>query len=133
MFVTPERVTRITGYEGITLKDIAIAQTMLEAYIGRMEARVTDADDKEIMAVATAYQAVYVKMDSIRVFELAKVDQIVQDSNMIRYKTGDEDSPFIAPLAVMAMRNLTWRRSTSVKIGRGMNARPWPEYDWKRD
>lgn len=133
MFVTPERVTRITGYENITLQDVATAQSMLEANMGRMEARITDADDLEIMAKATAYQTVYLKSDPLRVFETAQVDQIQQDSAGLSYKQGDWDSPFIAPLARMAMRHLSWRRSHGIAVGRGRNARRRGLYDWKRD
>lgn len=133
MFVTPERVMRITGYENITLQDVATAQNMLEAYLGRMEARITDADDLEIMAKATAYQTVYIKADDNHVFEQARVEQIQQDSSAISYRTNDWESPFIAPLAAMAMRHLSWRRSHGITTGRGRNARRRSLYDWKRD
>ena len=132
MFVTPERVNRITGYENITLQDIAIAQSMLEANCGRTEARINDGDDKEIMAKATAYQTVYLKADPLKVFEQARVDQIQQDSAAVSYKPGDYDSPFIAPLAIMAMRNLSWKRSRGVRFGRGHNFGRGT-YDWKKD
>lgn len=133
MFITPERVMRLTGYENITLQDVAIAQGMLESYTGRMEARITDADDLELMAKATAYQCVYLKADTNHIFEQARVDSIQQDSSAVNYKPGDFDSPFIAPYALMAMKNLSWKRSHSIGFGRGKNARGRRVYDWKRD
>lgn len=133
MFITPDRVKKLTGYENITLQDVSIAQGMLEAYTGRMEARITDADDLEIMAKATAYQTVYLKADTNHIFEQARVDSIQQDSAAINYKPGDYDSPFIAPYALMAMKNLSWKRSHSIGFGRGKNARGRRLYDWKRD
>lgn len=133
MFITPDRVTKLTGYENITLQDVAIAQGMLEAYTGRMEARIVDADDLEIMAKATAYQTVYLKADTNHIFEQARVDSIQQDSSAVNYKPGDFDSPFIAPYALMAMKNLSWKRSHSIGFGRGKNARGRRVYDWKRD
>ena len=133
MFITPDRVTKLTGYENITLQDVAIAQGMLESYTGRMEARITDADDLELMAKATAYQTVYLKADTNHIFEQARVDSIQQDSSAVNYKPGDYDSPFIAPYALMAMKNLSWKRSHSIGFGRGKNARGRRVYDWKRD
>lgn len=133
MFITPDRVKKLTGYENITLQDVSIAQGMLEAYTGRMEARIIDADDLEIMAKATAYQTVYLKADTNHIFEQARVDSIQQDSAAINYKPGDYDSPFIAPYALMAMKNLSWKRSHSIGFGRGKNARGRRLYDWKRD
>lgn len=117
MYVTPDRAKRITGYE-LTLQDISIAQSIIETYTGRMEATVDDADDLELMAKATSYQAAYLKNDSNRVFEQAAVDSIVQDASAINFKPGDYTSPFVAPLAVMALRQLTWKKSRSIKIGR---------------
>lgn len=133
MFITPERVARLTGYENITLQDVAIAQGMLESYTGRMEARITDADDIELMAKATAYQTVYLKADTNHIFEQARVDSIQQDSAAVNYKPNDYDSPFIAPYALMAMKNLSWRRSHGIRFGRGKNAPGNWRYDWKRD
>lgn len=115
MFVTSEQVKKYTGYD-VDLSDINIAQAMIEAYIGRGESRVSDADDLEVLGLATAYQTVYIKSDPNRVFEQAATKSISQDTSSINFNM-DMDSPFIAPLAMLSMRNLSWRKSRSVQIG----------------
>lgn len=118
MFITQDRVKKITGYENITTEDIYIAQMIVETYAGRSEAKIDDADDFEILAKATAYQAVYLKADPNNVFEQIAVQSIVQDSSVISFKAGDENSPWVAPLAVMACKQLSWKRSRSIRMGK---------------
>lgn len=128
MFVTPEQVKKYTAYT-VELADILIGQKMIEAYIGRGESKVTDADDIENVSLAVAYQTVYIKADPNRVFEQASVSSIVQDSSAINFD--DEDAPFIAPLAKIALRNVSWKKSRSITIGR--ISRRERVLEWKKD
>lgn len=131
MFINAERANKITGAQfDLTVDDLYTAQAMLESYTGREESVITDADDIECYAKATAYQAAYLKNNTNNVFEQARVDSITQDSSSIQY-TGDLASPFIAPLAAMALRNLTWKKSRSIHTGKNVQ-RTHRLWDWKR-
>lgn len=68
------------------------------------------------MAKAVAYQAVYMMNDSDKVFEQVAV---IQQAQMDGSVTLDRDkyAPFVAPLAWLTLKNVSWRRSRSVKTG----------------
>lgn len=115
MFINVNGVRDITGIE-VDNSLIIRAQHVLEAYVGRNESEVTDADDVSLMAKAVAFQAVYMKSNydtvyqQVALIQMAQIDgQVTLDRNMA--------APFIAPLAVLTVRNLSWRRSRSVKTG----------------
>lgn len=115
MFTTPDEVKKWTTYE-VTAEDVVRAQTVVEAYVGRVEEDIVDVNDLSVLARATAFQAAYMKNDYERVYEQVALVQIVQtDGGM----TMDRNmaAPFIAPLAVLALRALSWKRSRSVKTG----------------
>lgn len=131
MFVTAERVHQLTRFE-VDLADIHIAQGVIETYIGRNEATVTDADDLAALERATAYQAAYMKNDDNNVFEQASVLSLTQDNASVDYRANDWTSPFVAPLAVMALRHLSWKKSRSIHTG-GTELKRRRFLDWKRD
>ena len=115
MFVNVSEVKDITGVD-VTNSDIIRAQYIVESFVGRNETEVSGADDFALMAKAVAFQAVYMLDNYDRVYQQVAATQFAQlDSQM----TLDRNmaAPFIAPLAVLTLRNLTWRRSRSVKTG----------------
>lgn len=115
MFINVTEVKDVTGKD-VTVKDITLAQHVIEAYVGRNESEVFGADDRSLMAKAVAFQAVYMLDNYDRVYQQVAV---VQMGQMDGQMTLDRNmaAPFIAPLAVLSLRNLTWRRSRSVKTG----------------
>lgn len=115
MFTTPDEVKKWTTYE-VTAEDVVRAQTVVEAYVGRVEEDIVDVNDLSVLARATAFQAAYMKNDYERVYEQVALVQIVQTDGAM---TMDRNmaAPFIAPLAVLALRALSWKRSRSVKTG----------------
>lgn len=115
MFISREQVQSITGYEVDTAL-LSQAQSIIEVYVGKIEAEVDDAGDLALLGKATAYQAAYMKDNGPRVFEQAAVSQIGQFGQLVAFKN-DGASPFVAPLAVMSCKNLTWRRSRSIRTG----------------
>lgn len=117
MFTTPEFVLDITGYT-VTSEDVTKAQAILEAYIGKIEQDITDPRDLSILAKATAYQVSYMKNNFNRTFEQAALSQIVQNSNVVTFKAGDDTSPWIAGLTKLACKHLSWRKSRSISTGR---------------
>lgn len=133
MFATPEYISKITGYAlpGITLTKVIVAQEIIEAYVGRTEAEVDNANDEALLGKAVAYQTVYMVTNPDRVFDQVAASYIQSGQSSVSYKQGDEHSPWIAPLAHLACKNLSWRRTRSIHTGPiHKNAR---SLDWVRD
>lgn len=116
MFTNVAEVQAITGAE-VDNADIIRAQHIVESYIGRNESEITGADDVALMARAVAFQAVYIKANYETVYEQAALVQFGQMDSQMTLDT-NMAAPFIAPLAVLTLRNLSWRRSRSLKTGR---------------
>lgn len=115
MFTTIERVKELTNVT-VSQEQIIMAQNIIEAYIGRDEVEVTVANDKALLDKAVAYQCAYMVGDEARVFEQAAATQIMQFGNMVTFPM-DGVSPWIAPLAVMACKKLSWKGMRSIKTG----------------
>lgn len=130
MFISPEEVMAQTPYTGITMEHVKQAQFVVEIYVGRIEAEVDGARDKSILARATAAQAVYMMDNPDITFNQIKATTISQGGRMTVFGNGD-DTPFIAPLAVIACKKLSWKQSRSVRTGRWRQAPTRTE--WVRD
>lgn len=117
MFTTPQEVMAATPYTGITIEQVRQAQFVIEMYVGRTETEVDSARDKSILARAVAAQTVYMRDNPDITFNQIKATTISQGGRMTVFGNGDE-SPFIAPLAVLACKKLSWKQSRSVRTGR---------------
>lgn len=115
MFTTVERVYEMTGYQ-VTEFNLALAQTMIEAYVGKVEADVVDASDFAILGRATAFQAVYIKENPDDVLEQAPVKSLGQNESVTVFDV-EKWSPFLSVWVIMACNGLSWRRSRSIKTG----------------
>lgn len=116
MFCTQEDVKEMTGYE-VGPIDLIRAQTIIESYIGKIESDISNPRDRVILGRATAYQAAYMKDNAGKIYEQVALSQITQNGGIMTYKAGDDAAPFIAPLAVLALKHLSWRKSRSVRVG----------------
>lgn len=117
MFCTQEEVEEMTGYE-VSGLEVIRAQTIIESFMGKTEGDVSNPHDRVILARATAYQAAYMQENYDAVFKQVPLSQLTSNGSVMTFKAGDNTSPFIAPLAVIAMTNLSWRKSRTVKTGR---------------
>lgn len=117
MLVSVEEAESITGYQ-LLVEDVAWAQAIIEVYVGRTEPDIDNPRDLAMLARAVAYQAAYGKDHGLMIYEQIAVKQIVVGGASYVFKEGDDASPYIAPLAVMACKRLSWTRSRSVKTGR---------------
>lgn len=115
MFTTILETEELTGYV-LPLASLVRAQGIIESYIGRTEADVDVPQDFEMLGRAVAYQAAYMEHDLPRIFGQARTQQLLQYGNMVSY-FDDGVSPFVAPLAVLACRRLSWRRMRSIRTG----------------
>lgn len=130
MFTTIDEVEKYTG-KTVTNDLIFMAQSLIEAYVGRPEAFVDDQNDKANLAKATAYQAVYMQDNADTVFNQIDAATVASFGSTITFRN-DGASPFIAKPAVMACRNLSWRGSRSVAVGKMLD-RGGRRYDWRVD
>lgn len=129
MFTTVEHVKEITGYD-VTTQGIIMAQVIIESIIGKVEAEVNDANDLAILGRATAFQAAYMTKNYDSVYEQVAVTVLGQTDGTVALDT-TLLSPYMAPLALFSIRNLSWNRSRSVKTGRLFGRGKFVE--WVRD
>ena len=115
MFTTVERVKGLTGYD-VTLETIGMAQGIIEAFIGRVEVEIEDPTDRMQLEKAVSYQAAYMRDNFARVFEQVGVKQIAQSDGLMSLHW-ENAAPFIAPLAFLTLKNLSWRGIRSVHTG----------------
>jgi len=115
LFTTVENVKTLTGYD-VTTEQLYMAQNIIETFCGRVEAEVSVPNDRALLAKAVAFQAAYMSVNYETVFEQVAVTSIAQTDGGTVLDVGMA-SPYLAPLAVFSMRNLSWRKSRSIKIG----------------
>lgn len=115
MFTTIEEVKTLTGKD-VTQETIIMAQNIVEAFVGRDEIEVNNANDRALLSKATAYQAAYMHEDEAKVFEQMGATQIMQFGQMVTFDSKSA-SPWMAPLAVMACKRVSWRGMRSLKVG----------------
>lgn len=130
MFTTVEGVKELTGYD-VDLTTVSMAQSIIEVYIGKIEADIYDPTDSSLLASATAYQAAYMSKNKELVFEQMSTVQVMQFGQMITFGPGGT-APFIAPLAVLATKNLSWHRNRSIKTG-SIFQQPTRDSTWRTD
>lgn len=128
MFSTVNSVKEYTGYD-VALDLIKRAQAIVEIYIGRDEIDVVDPVDLLLLDKITSYQTAYMLENEEIVFKQIALSSSSSENNNQNYDT-NMSSPFIAPLAVLASKGLTWKRSKSFRTGKifQLPAR----IDWKK-
>jgi hypothetical protein len=123
MFISKEQTLALTGYDVDSVL-LTKAQSIIEAYVGKVEGEVDDAGDLSLLGKAVAYQAAYMKVNTNIVFEQAAVAQIGQFGQLVSFRQNDSAAPFVAPLAVMSCKNLSWRRARAITTGRVFGSTP---------
>lgn len=117
MFISKEQTLAITGYT-VDSTLLLKAQSIIEAYVGKSEGEIEDASDLVLLGKAVAYQAAYMSTNTELIFEQMQVSQIGSFGQIMSFRQNDNYSPYVAPLAVISCRNLTWRRARSIKTGK---------------
>lgn len=129
MFTTKENASELTSKD-ITNDLLYRAQAIIETYIGKTELEIHDSRDLTFLGRAVAYQAAYMMDNEDIVFEQVAAKTTGQNDSLISFKDGDNASPWIAPLAVMACNRLTFMQSRSITTGK-MSQRI-RLYGWRR-
>lgn len=116
MLSTVNSVKEYTGYD-VTLELIKRAQGIIEIYVGKDEIDIDSPSDLLLLDKMVSYQTAYmleredIVFKQIASLSLGSGDGVQNvDTNMI--------APFIAPLAVLAAKGLSWRKAKSVSTGR---------------
>lgn len=129
MFVTIEGVNELTGKQ-VSLDLIRRAQGLIEAYTGLPEALVESTKDLEILRKMTAYQCVYMIDNESIVWDQVGTSAAGSGESVVTFRA-DLDAPYMAPMAVIAGRKLSTKKSKSVHTGRVFQYSP--VLKWKKD
>lgn len=129
MFITREDASLLTNRE-IASDLLYRAQAIIETYVGQTDVEIQDTRDRTWLGRATAYQAAYMMDNEDIVFEQINAKTTGQNDSIISFKDGDNVSPWISPLAVMACNRLTFVRSHSVTTGKMSQRKKL--YSWRR-
>ena len=129
MFSTVNSVKEYTGYD-VSLDLIKRAQAIVEIYVGRDEIDIESPSDFLLLDKITSYQTAYMLENEDIVYkQIAVLSQGGQATSSVQFDSG-MSAPFIAPLAVLASKGLTFKRSKSFRTGKifQLPAR----LDWKK-
>lgn len=128
MFSTVNSVKEYTNYD-VSLDLIKRAQAIVEIYVGRDEIDIESPSDLLLLDKITSYQTAYMLENEDIVYKQIASTSIGSGDSQQNFNT-DMSSPFIAPLAVLASKGLTFKRSKSFRTGKifQLPAR----LDWKK-
>jgi|SRR6478735_11048522 len=115
MFISRDEIKSRSGKD-ISQDTLALANSMIETYIGKDEAEVEDSSDLAVLAKATMFQAIYIDGND-EVLEQAAITAITSNSSTITFASGAM-APHMSPWAVRACKSLSWYGTRSVKVGK---------------
>jgi hypothetical protein len=104
------------------------AQSIIEIFIGKDEIDVQNPSDLLLLDKMTAYQTAYMLDNENTIFNQVAVTSQGQTDFVVNFDT-KMASPWIAPLAYIASRGLSFKKGRSIKTGKIFQ---WPTYvDWR--
>jgi len=128
MLSTVNSVKEYTGQD-VTLELIKRAQAIVEIFIGKDEIDVQNPSDLLLLDKMTSYQAVYMLENEDIVYKQIAALSVGNGDSAQNYNMS-MSSPWMAPLAVIAARGLSFKRSRSIRTGKIFQ---WPTYlDWRK-
>ena len=127
MFADTNDVKDITG-KVVNNQLVTRAQYVIETFVGKLEDDITKASDIELLRRAVAYQCAYMNDNEDIVYEQMAVSTTGQNDAYTTFKPGDTNAPWIAPLAVMTCKKLSFVKSRSIITGKMSRNISYP--DW---
>jgi hypothetical protein len=127
MFANTNDVKNITG-KIVNNQLVTRAQYVIEAFVGKFEADITNTKDIELLKRAVAYQCAYMNDNEDIVYEQMAVSTTGQNDAYTTFRNGDKSSPWIAPLAIMVCEKLSFVKSRSIKTGKVTRNISYPDY-----
>jgi len=129
MLSTISSVKEYTGYD-VTLPLILRAQAIIEMFVGKDEIDVENPSDFLLLDKMVSYQTAYMLENEDLVFKQIAANSITSGGSIQNFDRST-DAPYIAPLAHMAAKGLTWNRPRSVRTGKIFQISKIS--DWKRN
>lgn len=128
MFTTVNNVKEYTNAD-VTLDLVKRAQAVIEIFVGKDEIDIDNPSDLLVLDKMTAYQSAYMLENEDVVYKQIASNSVGSGDSAQNYNTA-MSAPFIAPLAVMAAKGLSFKKPRSIKTGKIFQ---WPTYiDWRR-
>jgi hypothetical protein len=128
MLSTVSSVKEYTGYD-VTLPLILRAQAIIEMFVGKDEIDVESPSDLLLLDKMVSYQTAYMLENEDLVFKQIATSSISFSGSSQSFDRS-ANAPYIAPLAILAARGLSWSKARSIKTGKIFQ---WPTYlDWKK-
>ena len=127
MFISRDQIKNRFGID-IEIGRLELAQAMVEAFVGRVESQIDDGKDMALLGNATAFQAIYLGNNYNTILEQAAVTQVAQGDAVSSF-VKEMYAPFMAPMAVLACRNLSWKGTRTIKTGKILDG---GTPDWKQ-
>jgi hypothetical protein len=129
MLSTVNSVKEYTGYD-VTLPLILRAQAIVEMYVGKDEVDIEHPSDLLLLDKMVAYQTAYMLENEDLVFKQMATSGSGFNETSVEFDS-KMHAPFIAPLAFLAAKGLSWNKARSIRTGKIFQ---WPTYlDWKRN
>jgi hypothetical protein len=116
MFSTTNSVMTYTNKE-VSLDVIKRAQSIVEIYVGKDEIDIENPSDLLVLDKMTAYQAAYMVDNEDVVYSQIASTSVGSGDSAQNFNTA-MSSPWIAPLAVMAARGLSFKKPRSIRTGK---------------
>ena len=127
MLSTVNSVKEYTGYD-VTLPLILRAQAIIGIYVGKDEIDVENPSDLLLLDKMVSYQSTYMLENEDLVFKQIASSSVTSGGSVQNFDRA-ADAPYIAPLAVLAARGLSWSKGRSIKTGKIFQFQKI--YDWK--
>ena len=116
MFTTVNNVREYTNKD-VTVDLIKRAQSIVEIYVGRTEIDIDRTDDLILLEKMTAYQAAYMLDNEDLIYNQIASMSVGSGDSAQNFDT-KMSSPWMAPLAVLSARGLSFNRGRSIKTGK---------------
>ena len=116
MFSTINSVKTYTNKD-VPLDVIIRAQGIIEVFIGKDEIDILNPSDLLLLDKMTSYQTAYMLENEDIVYTQIASNSVGSGDSIQNFDT-TMSAPFIAPLAVMAARGLSFKRPRSIKTGK---------------
>lgn len=116
MFTTVNNVREYTNKD-VTVDLIKRAQSIIEIYVGRSEIDIDRTDDLILLEKMTAYQAAYMLDNEDLIYNQIASMSVGSGDSAQNFDT-KMSSPWMAPLAVLSARGLSFNRGRSIKTGK---------------
>ena len=131
MFSTTNSVLTYTNKE-VTLDVIKRAQSIVEIFVGKDEIDIENPSDLLVLDKMTAYQAAYMMDNEDIVYSQIASTSVGSGDTAQNFNTA-MSAPWIAPLAVMAARGLSFKKPRSIRTGKIFQRRRLLRSDWTKN